>query len=191
MPRALSFRVQEFSHAPLRLGCPRQNLTRRISWLGERDRLGRRGWRLADRIPPLLYNFYRGLQVQNELFVGRLFPKNLIWASYKCLTIRDVTGVATFQSSYTDSYQNEGSIPLGAASGPARKCPNSGAELLLRQNSSLTSGPKEWAARQHCPPTTPVRNLAIVMRNLVLSFGQSFRQIVCIRRVFRQSSGRG
>jgi len=27
------------------------------SWLGERDRFGRRGQRLADRIPPLLYNF--------------------------------------------------------------------------------------------------------------------------------------
>ena len=77
----LSFRVQEFSRTPVRLGCPRQNLTRRISWLGERDRLGRRGRRLADRIPPLLYNFYRGPQVQNEFFARRLFPKNLIWAS--------------------------------------------------------------------------------------------------------------
>ena len=78
-------------NSPLRLGCPRQNLTRRISWLGERDRLGRRSWRLADRIPPLLYNLYRGPQVQNEFFAGRLFPKNPIWASY-ILVLADPLG---------------------------------------------------------------------------------------------------
>jgi hypothetical protein len=45
---------------------PNPRLTRRILWLGERDRLGRRGRRLAGRFFAVLYISYRSNQGQCE-----------------------------------------------------------------------------------------------------------------------------
>jgi hypothetical protein len=45
-----------------------ETLKKRISWLGERDRLGRSGQRLADRFFAVLYNSYRSNQGQRERY---------------------------------------------------------------------------------------------------------------------------
>ena len=45
-------------------------LRRGIFRLGERDRLGRRGRRPADRLLLVLYESYRGIQAQRERWAG-------------------------------------------------------------------------------------------------------------------------